>query len=582
MNVKLAIATVADGRTVSANTVGRSGPTRSQAILWTVVLIVMVGLSLHNYDSFQIGTYGDDSDYIILSWSLISSHTYGMINVPGVPQAGRYPFGYPLLLTPMTLLFPGNLTALKVPSLIFTIVNASILFWGWRWLGGRRSYWWALALVALYAVDPMTVRFTRMTMSEPTFTTFCWLSLLLAGLGARGQGGRWWIPALSVTLLGALFTRTVGIIPVVVVLGYLLTTRGRRFLREGLAIIAVIGVLLGLVVSITPVQPKNLLPVEYLQDQSGSFLPTSIKRVLAESVASERASNSVQAPPISTTPLPLHEDSWLLRMLRYGVRQHLGKDLPGIVLAVGGGVKEQALASLIGVPLLPLLIGLLISGLVLLGMFRWPFDGDITVFILFAPIYFGALFLWIWDDPRFLYPIEPQLFLGFLGGIDLLVLAAGWLIRQQQRARAYGWAIIVGATLIVLTTSMTKSWTIDKTQLHVGDLALRTNWLKEHTDPTAIFMSEVPATDFIYSQRKTVDYPEHPVSAEQLEHYLDENRIRYILVAPTVTWQSRYQPVYSQSTRRLLPLVKNLEQEGRIKLVYRFPPDLIEVFAVER
>jgi hypothetical protein len=74
-----------------------------------------------------------------------------MINIPGEPAAGIFPFAYPLFLTPLIRAFPENIDALKIPSLLATISIATVLFWGWGWLSKSKSYWWALAITGLYA-----------------------------------------------------------------------------------------------------------------------------------------------------------------------------------------------------------------------------------------------------------------------------------------------------------------------------------------------------------------------------------------------------------------------------------------------
>jgi hypothetical protein len=207
-------------------------PNRIQVVIWGALLAVAVILSLKDYQSFQLGTYGDDAFYPVLAQSLVHSDQYGLINVPGdQPGAPPFPFGYPLLLTPFVLLFPDSLDAMKVLSLIATLSNATLLFWGWHWFS-RRSHWWGIAVVGLYILSPLTVTHTRMVMSESVFTTFCLAAMLLAEQATQRRQNRWWSLLTSVMLTFVAFTRTVGLVLVITVFAYLLFRIGKRVWKE--------------------------------------------------------------------------------------------------------------------------------------------------------------------------------------------------------------------------------------------------------------------------------------------------------------------------------------------------------------
>src|SRR5712692_863071 len=97
-------------------------PNRLQVAGWVLVMLVGLALCLRNYNSFQLGTWRDDAHYIILARSLVESDRFGLINAPGLPDSTQYPFGYPLLLVPLLLLFPDQPDRLKILSLIATLL----------------------------------------------------------------------------------------------------------------------------------------------------------------------------------------------------------------------------------------------------------------------------------------------------------------------------------------------------------------------------------------------------------------------------------------------------------------------------
>ncbi len=189
-------------------TVRAGSPTRAQIGVWLVLLAAAVTVSLLQYGHSVVGVYKlDDSAYIVLAESLVHADRYGLINAPGAPVPTHFPFGYPLVLSPFVVLFPGNLEVLKAVSLVATLLNAGILFWGWRWFRVQRSYWWAIAVVGLYVLSPLTVRFAGMVMSEPVFTTFCLLAILLAEQAANGRLIRGWFIWMGSTLWFAMLKR---------------------------------------------------------------------------------------------------------------------------------------------------------------------------------------------------------------------------------------------------------------------------------------------------------------------------------------------------------------------------------------
>ncbi len=555
-------------------------PNRIQVVIWGALLVLAVILSLKDYQSFQLGTYRDDAFYTVLAQSLVHSNQYGLINVPGdQPGAPPFPFGYPLLLTPFVLLFPNSLDAMKVLSLIATLSNATLLFWGWQWFS-RRSHWWGIAVVGLYILSPLTVAHTRMVMSESVFTTFCLAAMLLAEQATRRRQNRWWSLLMSVMLTFVAFTRTVGLVLVITVFAYLLFRIGKRVWKELILIGVMMILLVGVIVGTTPVQASSLLPLRYLRERNASFLIGLGAGITSTDPSDLLPPEYLKEDETLTSGERLNIGALLEDFLVDGAKRHIGQDLRQAVLPVGGGAREQALAERMGVPSLPILVGFLTFGLIALGYFRWFAEEGTSVFNLFAILYFGALLLWNWVGPRLLYPIQPQLHIGFLLGIEAVLL---WIpsFGNQDVSHKLGNALLASAVLILLLLSIHGSLHIDNTRLHVGDLQARTNWLKSNATPSDIIMTEAPLTDFVYSGRKTVRQPESLTSAGELEAFLVDQGIDYILIAPEIKWQPNYIPTYSDRTNRLLSQIAVLISENRISVVYSSERDLIKVFRIQ-
>src|SRR5690606_31775647 len=85
-------------------------------------------LALLRFNSLQIGTSYDDAHYIILAESLANGEGYKLINFPRPQLERAFPPGFPLLLTPFTLLFPSNYSILKLFSLILWLASIYLIY----------------------------------------------------------------------------------------------------------------------------------------------------------------------------------------------------------------------------------------------------------------------------------------------------------------------------------------------------------------------------------------------------------------------------------------------------------------------
>ncbi len=557
-------------------------PTRNQVATWGLLLVLALIISVSNYQAYQLGTSIDDAHYVILARSLAYSDAYGMINSPGEPGTTQYPFGYPLLLSPFVLLLPDHIDLLKALSLFATLVNASLLFWGWRWLSRSFSYWWGIAVVALYLLTPLTIDHTRRVMSEPFFMTFCLISLLLAERGARGERGFQWSLLLSISLVFSVFTRTVGVITLLVVFVYLFFMLGRKAERTFILIVVQMAVLISLITGLTVLEPKNLLPTKYLNLGTAPIILRSLGFTsLEQSPIIEQSTVEYSDEGKTFAEGEIDTRTWLGdHFLRYVPRYLLARYVRGAVLPLGGGDKEELFAERVGLPHLPLVVGFAVITVILIGYFRWLASDGLSVFWLFSVIYLGSMLLWRWDGPRLTYPILPQLQFAFLLGIATVLLGVVSFLSQSNHSSKLSNLALVGAALVLISISAYKSFRIDSTHLHVGDLEVRSNWLKENSSPGDTVMTEAPEIDYLYSGHKTVHYPTS-CSLDSFVSYLEEHHVDFVLIAPKIKWQSNYVPAYSDKTKCVLGVVTTLMRDNQVKQVYSSKSDLVRVFKTQ-
>ncbi len=568
---------------------GITYPNKLQIIIWGGLIFFSIGLFLSKYKSFQIGADIDDSSYIVLARSLLHSSTYGLINNPGTPAPGKFPFGYPLILAFFTFFSPNNQDVLRIPSLLANLANVSIVFWGWKWLSKSRSYWWGLALASLLALSPITVDLSRRVMSEPVFTTFCLLAIILTEKLANGDKNVWVNFALGLALFLTVFTRTVGILLFACVFAYLLIKRGIGYWKGLSLIVAVMVLLSGIVVWTTPVQWRDLLPVGYLNDGNARFMvlfsgqPTQTISEDNPTGGIENEAKPDSMPSPNNITLSWNEKvSKIIELLGFGFQRHLGLDIRQAVLPIGGGIREQSLTNQIGIPIFPQILGFFISFIVILGLLRLIRHKEFNLFGVFSLIYLAAIFFWYWDGTRLLYPIQPQILLGFVVGIEGLILIVTRLINRQQLVYKIIKHILLILVLGICVTSISKSFLIDDSRQHVGDLQARSSWLKSNTKPQAIVMTENPQTDYLFNGRKTVPFPFTFTTAVQLNDYMIKKGVDFILVAPAQIWQPVYQPFFSQNTVHLIPLLQQLISQNHIQLIYATDQDWIKVYKVQK
>ncbi len=261
--------------------------------------------------------------------------------------------------------------------------------------------------------------------------------------------------------------------------------------------------------------------------------------------------------------------------------QHLGKDVPAIILPSTDSAAARAAGGRVQDALL--LLGYAVSALIALGLLVRAVREGLPPSTFFAGTYLAAIFVvWFWQGPRLLYPILPELLLGFLVGAQALIRGAGWLGGRAGRASSGRRASFAVAGLAVALLALSAYRGLDAVGPlpPAGGLSARTSWLSANTERDAVIMSEAHEVDYLYSGRKTIPFPVLRQTTETVELYLAEHGPDYVLIAPEppFAWVPDGAPQYTQNTQLILRELERLAERGEVARVYDSGPALLQVF----
>ena len=190
----------------------------------------------------KLSLSGDNTEFITLARSLSQLEGLVHLNAPNPQPATKYPFGFPLLLAPVELLFPGEWAPMKAWVLVLFSVGMGTLYLLMR---ESMDVLPSLAVVALsvtagqsylttdasgHQFGPLLLHFSHQIMSEAPFLTVSLAALWLLQRGVQREG-IWCNRALLAGFVLAMFAyyiRSVGITLFGAVIVYLLLQRDFR------------------------------------------------------------------------------------------------------------------------------------------------------------------------------------------------------------------------------------------------------------------------------------------------------------------------------------------------------------------
>jgi 4-amino-4-deoxy-L-arabinose transferase-like glycosyltransferase len=177
---------------------------------------------------------GDNSIYVSLAYSLVSTGSYTEVFDPaGLPHT-KYPPVFPLILAALIALGARTWIAMKSVAVVSTLLAVGFSY---LWAERRVGSWAAFAVALLYGASAAVIYYSHWTLSDPVFVAFT-VAAFWAWEGGRAEGstrGPWIAAALMLAGL-AYFTRSAGL-PLVAALFVCLALE-RRWRALGVAAVA--------------------------------------------------------------------------------------------------------------------------------------------------------------------------------------------------------------------------------------------------------------------------------------------------------------------------------------------------------
>lgn len=483
---------------------------RSKYIL-PIFILISAALGLLRFNSLQLGTSYDDAHYIILAESLSSGQGYELINFPS-PQVERaFPPGWPILLTPLTFLFPGNYAVLKLLSLALWLASIFLIY---KIFSRRIESPYLEIITGLAALNPLLVGTSATVMSESAYLFFSLLALNLLDIWNNKADGKKDSLIVLVAIL-ALYTqliRTVGIALAIALVVYFLFIR--RFREAGITTgVFIVGALLQAWINL-----RN----------GGSVVSSGYEAQVFKGSIMEK----------------------LGQMASNGLG-YLNETLAGSLIPIFGSRVTSVLGNY-GLRFLPALVNIIILLLIVIGVIRSI--RKFGVFDLYFAIYLlGVLAFW---NPkvgsvkaRFLIPIIPFLYFYLMQGIL-------WAKENITRRRInYGRrieAVVVGFVVVALLVRNLQDWQ-NPVMNQMTDLSIGASWVAKNAPSDAIVMVNEPVPAYVHVQRKTIGYPK---ADRDLVSYLNNQGIDYIVVSPKLQ-SPRSIELDEDVTARILPVLNS-------------------------
>jgi len=477
---------------------------------------------------------GDNATYILLAKGLVQGKGFRDIWAPGMPPHTQYPFGFPLFLAPFVAAFPHPLIPMKL--FVFLLAFISLLLvhaLSKQTLPQEQS----LFLLALTCLSPTLIEFSHWVLSEVPYLGVSFLALfLLKDREDSWKDWRFWLGVVAVAF--AYHIRTAGIALVAALPLYVLIKR--RWAAFGISLLSLFLLLLPWVL-----RNRGL-------SHEGGYLQQFLLK-------------EPYNPALGYATLSDFIGRFGMNLKIYALQV-----LPGFIFPPLGEAQPGGIATLIGLALTVLCLW----GLVAQGR------ENIRLTHVYLVCYLGVSLLWpsVWSDRRFLLPVLPLLLGIFISGTFSL---SGILWKQKPKILGTILISLSGFTALWVNLTIIPSQMNNTMAYMQGDefagypepyvtFFQAADWIKANTEPNAVVISRKPTLFYLRAERPSFIYPFTP-SPESLASAIEKNRAGYIVVDQVSGTTQRY----------LIPALRP-GIPARYELIYQTPEPATYVLRIKR
>lgn len=433
----------------------------------------------------------DQSNYILLGKSLSLGQGYRELWSVGNPLHTKFPFIFPLLLTPIIYLFGYNFLVMRLLVVIMAIGSLWVVYLLFKRLTDEST---ALIILILTGLSPQILYFSYDICTEVPYLFFSLFALIFI---EKFRYEEKWLSkttffAISFILL-AYFTRFIGISLVAAILIYLLFERKAD---QNLSISVKKVIFGGLSI---------FIPILFWVLRN-----YSVKRIGGFDYFEE----------FLLGPNPFNLDvSWgFLERMIHNVYAFVFYAFPRVLIGIQFPHRN--------------FVAFILTGIIFYG-FLYCFVKKRTVAEYYIIFYMFILFLWSWSalaGARFLLPLIPFVFYYFIVGVrkiletvraceslkrSLFILLIGLLVLFNIR----------GSVLLAVDRETYRGYSKEK----IKGFVEMAEWAKNNTVTNSIFGTIAPASISLHFERKAVFIP-CTVDAGKVIKTIYKNKVDYIVV----------------------------------------------------
>ncbi len=142
------------------------------------LILVSISFIVGRIGEFPIGAFNDDAYYVEMARSIAEGRGPVIYYHPQVASQYPYnvPMGFPLLLSPIALLFPYSAAALKTLSIIATLGLIPIYWSLLKTIATKRD---RIVLISLVFLNPWVITYSNRVLSDATYSFVSLAALLL-------------------------------------------------------------------------------------------------------------------------------------------------------------------------------------------------------------------------------------------------------------------------------------------------------------------------------------------------------------------------------------------------------------------